>query len=152
MSEKKRYDSWKPTLPTKFATEQDDAANLPKHEAKDYSSHLPVDSEVGRMNKPAHANANVDQKVYLFPDSYNALRTELDSNWPELFKAVGWPMAFDAVMFIEMMDSALDTKTTFDSDKVSAICHKYLNLLRNKRGLSSLSYGSGEITTGEITS
>lgn len=145
--EKKRYDSWKPVLPTKFATEQDDEANLPKHEAVDYSSHLPVDAEPGRMNKPAGDKANFDQKIYMFPESYNALRTELFNNWPSLWKTVGWPMAFDAITFVEMMDAALDTKTTFDSDKVSSICHKYLNLLRNKRGLSSLSYGSGEILT-----
>ena len=146
----KRYDSWLPenkVLPTKFATEQEDYANLPKYEAKDYSSSLPVDSEPGRMNKPAAKGANIDQKVYMFPESYNALRIEMHDNWPTLFQVVGWPMAFDSIMFIEMMDNALDCKTTFDSDKVSAICHKYLNLLRNKRGLSSLSYNSGEIIT-----
>lgn len=132
-------------LPLRFATEQDDAANLPKHEAHNYSSHLPLDNEPGRMNKPADANAHVSDKVYLFPESFNALRTELDQNWPSLFATVGYFMVFDAVRFIELMDAALDTKTTFDSDKVSAICHKYLNLLRNKRGLSSLSYSSGDI-------
>ena len=127
-------------MPLRFATEADDQANLPKHEAKDYSSHLPVDNEPGRMNKPAPEGAHISEKVYLFPESFNALRTELDTHWPNLFKSVGGPMAFDAVRFVELMDAALDTKTTFDSDKVSAICHKYLNLLRNKRGLSDISY------------
>lgn len=128
----------KKVLPTKFATPLDDAANLPKQEAHDYSSALPLDNEPGRMNKPAPPGAHISEKVYLFPESYNALRTELDTNWPELWKAVGWFMAFDAVTFIEMMDAALDTKTTFDSQKVDAICKKYLNLLRNKRGISSI--------------
>ena len=132
-------------LPLRFATAQEDEANLPKYEAKDYSAHLPVDSEAGRMNKEAAKDASFDQKVYLMPESYNALRRELDEYYPNLFARVGYVMAFDASTFIEMMDAALDTKTTFDSDKVSAICHKYLNLLRNKRGLSSLSLGSGEI-------
>jgi hypothetical protein len=144
-------DEWKPSfdptklpkrtvLPLRFATEQDDMANLPRKEAHDYSSALPLDDQVGRMNKPAAPDAHVSDKVYLFPESYNALRTELNDNWPALFAQVGWCMAFDAIHFVEMMDAALDTKTTFDSDKVSAICHKYLNLLRNKRGLSSINY------------
>ena len=125
-------------LPTRFATEADDSANLPRHEAKDYSSALPVDSTPGRMNKEARSGANFDEKIYLFPESYNALRVELNDNWSELWNKVGWCMAFDAIHFVELMDAALDAKTTFDSDKVEAICHKYLNLLRAKRGLSGL--------------
>lgn len=125
-------------LPTKFATPQEDLANLPHQEAHDYSSALPVDSQPGRMNKPARQGANFDEKIYLFPESFNALRVELYENWPKLFQAVGHAMVFDAIRFIEEMDSALDCKTTFDSDKVDAICSKYLNLLRNKRGISSL--------------
>lgn len=150
-----KYDGWKQAasqgtgkltvLPTRFATEQDDMANLPRTEAKDYSSALPVDNEPGKMHKPADAKEHITEKVYMFPDSFNALRVELHSNWPTLFAQVGWMMANDAISFIETMDGALDTRTTFDSAKVSAICHKYLNLLRNKRGLSSLSYNSQEI-------
>jgi hypothetical protein len=90
------------------------------------------------MHKPAPENAHISEKVYLFPESFNALRIEMDSNWPQLWKAAGWYMAFDSITFIEQMDAALDTKTTFDSAKVDAICRKYLNLLRNKRGLSDL--------------
>jgi hypothetical protein len=155
VTQKPKYDAWKDAaingtgkrtvLPIRFATEQDDHANLPRQEAIDYSAALPVDSEIGRMNKPARADAHVSDKVYLFPESFNALRIELSENWPNLWYQVGYVMAFDSITFIECMDAALDTKTTFDSDKVSAICHKYLNLLRNKRGLSSLSHGSGEI-------
>ena len=126
-----------PTLPTRFASAQEDAANLPKHEAKRYNSG-PLDSEAGRAHKPADANANFDQKVYMMPESYNALRIELYEHWPNLFKLAGWFMAWDAVRFMEVMDGALDTKTTFDSQTVDAICKKYLDLLRNKRGLSSL--------------
>ena len=131
-------------LPTRFATPQDDEANLPRTEVHDYSALLPVDSTPGRMNKPAPEGAHFSEKVYLFPESYNALRTELYSNWPALFQVVGHHMVFDAPHFLELMDQALDTKTTFDSDKVEAICHKYLNLLRNKRGLSSLSSNNVE--------
>ena len=124
-------------LPTKFATPQEDSANLPPREAVDYSSALPVDDLPGSIHKAARENANTDEKVYMFPPSFNALRTELSDNWPELFSKVGWCMAFDAPVFIEMMDAALDTKTTFDTAKVNSICLKYLNKLRNKRGISS---------------
>lgn len=132
-------------LPTKFATPMEDEWNKPKSERHNYTESLPVDNEPGKMNKPAPEGAHISDKVYLFPDSYNALRLELHDNWPTLWAQVGWYMAFDAVAFIEQMDAALDCKTTFDSDKVSAICHRYLNMLRNKRGLSSLSYDSSEV-------
>ena len=52
-------------------------------------------------------------------------------------------MAHDGPVFLELMDAALDTKTTFDTATVGGICAKYIDLLRNKRGLSSIH------TTGE---
>lgn len=124
-------------LPLKFATEADDLANLPKHEVKNYTGGK-EDSEPGRMTKLVAENAHISEKVYLFPDSFNALRIEMYEHWPNLFQAVGWAMANDAIKFIETMDDALDTKTTFDSAKVDAISKKYLDLLRAKRGLSPL--------------
>lgn len=143
-----KFDGWKQAavegtskrtvLPLRFATEQEDMANLPRIEAKDYSSALPLDSEPGKMNKPAAKNAHISDKVYMFPDSFNALRAELCTNWPTLFTRVGYVMAFDSVRFIELMDAALDLRTTFDSAKVDAICKKYLNALRAKRGLSKI--------------
>lgn len=130
-------------LPVKFATPQDDAAALPKHEAIDYSSALPADNVPGRMHKPAAEGAHISDKVYLFPESFNALRIELNDNWPALWQRVGWCMAFDAITFVESMDAALDLHTTFDSAKVDAICARYLDALRNKRGLSSLGFNNG---------
>jgi len=130
-----KSDARLPVLPTKFATAFEDAAALPKHEVHNYNA-APLDKDTG--DKQAPENANIDQKTYWFPESYNALRTELYTNWPTLFKAVGYAMAHDGVRFIEMMDAALDTKTTFDSAKVAGICAKYIDLLRAKRGLSPL--------------
>lgn len=124
-------------LPTKFATAQDDAAALPKYEEHMYNA-APVDSEAGRMHAPARAGANFDEKIYMLPESFNALRRELYDNWPALFEFVGHAMAFDAPRFLQLMDSALDTKTTFDSAKVDGISKKYLDLLRAKRGLRPL--------------
>ena len=121
------------TLPTKFATAFDDAANQPKNEAIRYNN-APLDKDRVE-NKPTD---NIDQKVYWFPASYNALRVEMHDNWPNLWQLVGRAMAFDAVIFCQLMDAALDTKTTFDTHTVDGICKKYLDLLRAKRGLSSL--------------
>lgn len=131
-------------LPTKFATEWDDNRQLPKHEARNYSEHLPVDAQPGRMHAPATANAPLEDKVYYFPESYNALRKELSESWPTLWQVVGHAMAFDAPKFIEMMDAALEMKTTFDSAKVGAICHRYWNALRMKKGFKSIPYGEAD--------
>lgn len=79
---------------------------------------------------------NFDQKIYLFPESYNQLRKELYENWPTLWKLVGWPMAFAANVFVETMNEALDLRVILDSDRVDAICTEYLQALRKKRGLS----------------
>lgn len=127
----------KHTLPTRMPTEFDHERAQPKYEAHIYNS-APLDSQDGRMHKDARAGANFDEKIYMMPESYNALRIELHDNWPNLWQLVGGPMAFDAVRFIEMMDDALDTKTTFDSAKVDGICKKYLDLLRALRGLAPL--------------
>ncbi len=144
-------DSWKPgfdrtklskVLPTRTPTALDHEANLPKQEVTDYSSALPVDTGQSE-HRPATGNDLAD-KIYLFPESYNALRSELDGYWPELWALAGHPMAFDAIRFIEIMDAALDMKTTWDSAKVGAICHRYWNELRAKRGLKRIPYGSGD--------
>lgn len=124
-------------LPLRFATEADDQANLPKYEAINYTGGQ-VDSQAGRKTELVKESAHISEKVYLFPESFNALRIELDTHWPNLFQLVGHPMASDAVRFLELMDDALDTRTTFDSHKVDAISKKYLDLLRARRGLSDL--------------
>lgn len=77
---------------------------------------------------------NFDQKLYYFPESYNALRRELVTNWPELWKLVGWPMAYAANMFVGRMNDALDLNVTLDSSKVDAICSEYYQALLKKRG------------------
>lgn len=152
MSEK---DSWKPgfdrtklgtVLPTKFPTPAEHEANLPKQEVTDYSASLPVDTGAQQQNKPA-TGSDLADKIYMFPESYNALRRELCENYPRLWDIVGHAMAFDAIIFIEYMDDALGIKTTWDSAKVGAICHRYWNELRMKRGLADAGpYGDGSGT------
>lgn len=90
---------------------------------------------------------NFDQKIYLFPPSFNALRKELHENWPTLFygtptqagTTVAHAMAFDGPHFVAALNEALDMDVQFDTDNVSGICHTFLNALRKKRGLSELS-------------
>lgn len=88
---------------------------------------------------------NFDQKIFMFPDSYNELRKELVNNWPELWKdpRCGWAMAFDAPMFTEFMNSKLDGVLKIvtvggaiwdDKDNCNRVCHIFLTELRKRRG------------------
>ena len=76
---------------------------------------------------------NFDQKIYMFPPSYNALRKELCENWPELWKRVGWPMVFAAQVFVDTMNAALDMNEVLDSERVDAVCSSYLQELQRRR-------------------
>lgn len=40
----------------------------------------------GFKHKPVDQGAHISQKVYMFPESFNALRVELQSNWREWFE------------------------------------------------------------------
>lgn len=132
----------KRTLPTKLPTAAEHELNLPRSEVNRYNN-APLDNEPGRSHKPARAGANFDEKVYLFPESYNALREEMMNYHPILWANVQWYMAFDSITFVEKMDYYLDTKTTYDTQTVDGICKKYLDLLRNQRGISGL-HSTGE--------
>lgn len=79
---------------------------------------------------------NFDQKIYMFPESFNALRRELHENWPTLWALVGYRMAFRADEFVELMNHACDVKLVLDSDNVDFICATYLRKLKQMRGLS----------------
>ena len=83
------------------------------------------------------ASKGFDQKIYMFPPSFNALRSELAMYWPTLWQHVQWSMAFAANIFMERMNDALDLQVMLDSDKVDAICETYLQALQKKRGVQS---------------
>lgn len=79
-----------------------------------------------------------DQKIYLMPESFNALRRELMEEWPELWALVSYRMAYRAEEFVELMNEGLQMNQRFDTHNVNNICKAYLNKLRNNRGLSSI--------------
>ena len=90
---------------------------------------------------------NFDQKIFMFPPVYNDLREEMQRHWPELWSTVQWPMAWDAELFIELMNRKLDnvynnvsetattTATTTDIQQhIGHICKIFLTELRRRRG------------------
>lgn len=87
-----------------------------------------------------------NQKIYLFPESFNALRRELEDNWREWFTAIqpefgmspAYAMVFNAPQFVGMCNGATDEVVQFDSDAVEATCKTFLNAFRKKRGVSPL--------------
>jgi hypothetical protein len=82
---------------------------------------------------------HISTKVYMFPESYNALRRELVDHWPNLWNSpVQYMMWNNGPMFVQAMDLILDTVTQFDTENVDGICKKFLDELRVKRGLSRL--------------
>lgn len=92
------------------------------------------------------ANAEFSRKIYLFPESYNALRRELEENYenfftlvnPEIGMSPAQAMVFNAPAFLGMCNGALDTVIQYDSENVDGICKKLLNGFRNLRGVSPL--------------
>ena len=121
-------------LPTKLPTEFEHASNLPKMEAHNYSSHLPVDTAPQTVHKPATGN-DLQDKIYMFPESYNELRRELVTYWTHtIWPQVAWRMAFRAEEFVETMNEILGVAVVFDTAKVDFICRTYLAILRKNRG------------------
>lgn len=81
---------------------------------------------------------NFDQKIYMFPEVFNALRRELMTYWPHTWQGAQWYMGNNAQEFVHYMNDALGLKVQFDSAKVEAICQVFLSKLRSDRGASKL--------------
>lgn len=80
------------------------------------------------------------EKLFVFPESYHALRIELSTNWPNLWNSpLQYLMWADAPGFCEKMCEALGIIIQeFDSANIDGICKRFLDELRMKRGLSAL--------------
>lgn len=75
---------------------------------------------------------------FMFPDSYINLRKELHQHWPDLWRRAQWAMAFDAEMFVEIMQQELQLPMLLVPGTPEAECDywcsKFLTALRKKRG------------------
>lgn len=99
---------------------------------------------------------NFDQKIFMFPESYNELRKELETHWnPKKtglyphhklaevrwdYWRCGWAMAFDAEEFVSYMNEKLDgvfkirLVSNDDDLHIDNICKTFLKELRRRRG------------------
>lgn len=107
---------------------------------------LPPSMQHNYTNEWESRRKNFQDKVYLFPESYNALRRELDENWRNLFNninpetgvSLAYCMVFDAPQFIGILNGALDLAVQYDTENIDQICKTFLDALRVKRGVSRL--------------
>lgn len=98
------------------------------------------------MTHDSSPKTNLDTKesraehtLYLASEEFNALRRELYENWRDtLWAKHGWKMVNQPPMFVADMCEDLGLIFTgFDAGDESGTCLRFLNALRNKRGLSS---------------
>lgn len=76
---------------------------------------------------------NFDQKIYMFPPAFNALRKELNDNWPTLWAISSWYMANRPEEFCAIMNEATSLRIIFDSGAVNWMCDKWLDELIRMR-------------------
>jgi hypothetical protein len=88
------------------------------------------------VNKHNHFS----EKLYIFPESFHALRIELQTNWPNLWNSpLQYLMWADQASFIETLCEALGiVMLTFDSANLDGYSKQFLDALRTRRGLSAL--------------
>lgn len=100
----------------------------------------------GRATELVAPNAHFSEKIYFFPESFNALRRELEENYPTFFHSVvpgfgyspAWAMVHNAPQFVGFCNGATDLDVMFDSSNVAGICLKFLNAFRAMRGVSPI--------------
>lgn len=76
---------------------------------------------------------NFDQKIYMFPPAFNALRKELHEHWPSLWALSSWYMANRPEEFCSIMNGATDLRVIFDSGAVDWMCRQWLAKLQKMR-------------------
>lgn len=76
---------------------------------------------------------NFDQKIYMFPPAFNALREELHNHWPHLWEVTSWYMANRPEEFCGIMNAATELRVIFDSGAVNWMCDQWLRKLQKMR-------------------
>lgn len=97
------------------------------------------------MSHDSSPKTNLDTKehraehvLYLHSEEFNALRKELYENWRDtLWARFGWAMVNQPPLFVAGMCEALGLVFIgFDSADESGTCLRFLNALRERRGVS----------------
>jgi hypothetical protein len=91
-------------------------------------------------------NAGFDQKIYLFPEEFHALRRELEENWRDFFHTVNplsgtspaYCMVYDAPQFIGYCNGMTGLTVQLDTGDVAGTCKKFLNAFRKLRGVGEI--------------
>lgn len=110
-----------------------------KDQTPEYKEHTeagPVDHSRYQHSYTGDEDAkskNFDQKIYMFPESFNALRRELCDYWPHLWSLVSKDMGTNAQRFVYKMNQELETSVQFDTARVDSICQFFLTTLQNAR-------------------
>lgn len=114
--------------------------------ADHFSSDVTGNQRHQPLSEAAAKQAHFSDKIYLFPESFNALRAELEHNYPSFFFGInpeygfsaGWAMVFDAPAFIAMCNEATDSVIQIDTGSVDYICKHFLNKFREMRGVGQI--------------
>jgi len=88
--------------------------------------------------KQEHETASFGDKLYFAPESYHALRKEMQQNFPTMWHTIGGALFWAPETFFGYMSEALETFIHFDTRNVDGLCKHVLDLLREKRGLKPL--------------
>jgi len=71
--------------------------------------------------------------VHLYPEAYNQLVIKLSREHRDLWRKVGWYMAYDQAEFIAIMNKELDC-LCLPEQSITEVCDKYLRLLGKRIG------------------
>ena len=143
MSESNKPSNPNPSIQVSGDKQQELAKLLREEEKRQLAEYKPLQSAPGKSEEVVQdlenkEKKNFDQKIYMFPESYNALRKELYENHPTLWQVVGYYMGHNGNLFVHAMNVVLDMNVQFDTDKVDAICKQFLDRLRQHRGVGKL--------------
>lgn len=118
----------------------------PSWENRGSDAKLPAHQRHEVNESPLAPKKHISEKIYYFPEEFNALRRELEDFWPAFFTHINpefgfspaWAMVHNGPQFIGLMNGALDMDVQLDTENIAATCKAYLNKLRAMRGVSPI--------------
>jgi hypothetical protein len=88
--------------------------------------------------KKESETSSFGDKIYQVPESFHALRREMQVNYPETWRTIGGALFWAPETFFGYICEALDIFIQFDTRNVDGMCKKALDAFREKRGLTAL--------------